>query len=136
MIQPPGEGSPMPGSQRPSGPRTARMLRASGCMRVMVCARGNDANGKPLASHCGLPVPPGRHHNERVISIVIPIFNEEENLAELIGRTTAALEAAKEPWEIVFVDDGSRDRSCGILREAHAKDARIKLICLSRNFGH
>src|SRR6185436_14203353 len=92
--------------------------------------------GSQLASHSGLPVPPGSHHNERVISIVIPIFNEEENLAELIGRTTAALETAKEPWEIIFVDDGSRDRSCGILREAHAKDPRIKLICLSRNFGH
>jgi dolichol-phosphate mannosyltransferase len=71
-----------------------------------------------------------------VISVVIPIFNEEENLPELLARTTAALIATDEPWEIVFVDDGSRDRSCQILRDAHAADPRVKLLCLSRNFGH
>jgi dolichol-phosphate mannosyltransferase len=71
-----------------------------------------------------------------VISVVIPIFNEEENLPELLRRTAAGLDETGDSWEIVFVDDGSRDRSCDILRRAHAEDPRIKLLCLSRNFGH
>jgi polyisoprenyl-phosphate glycosyltransferase len=71
-----------------------------------------------------------------VLSLVVPIFNEEENLPDLLARTTAALDSTTQPWEIIFVDDGSRDRSCRILRDAHAADPRIKLLCLSRNFGH
>lgn len=71
-----------------------------------------------------------------MISAVIPIYNEEANLPELLRRTAAALDATGRPWEIVLVDDGSRDASAGIIREAHARDPRIKLIGLSRNFGH
>src|SRR5881227_2002723 len=71
-----------------------------------------------------------------MLSAVIPIYNEEENLSQLLARTTAALESTGQAWEIVFVDDGSRDRSAAIIREAHAADPRVKLIALSRNFGH
>ena len=71
-----------------------------------------------------------------MISVVIPIFNEEETLPELLRRTTTALDATGRPWELLFVDDGSRDRSADLLRAAHATDPRIKLITLSRNFGH
>jgi glycosyltransferase involved in cell wall biosynthesis len=71
-----------------------------------------------------------------MISVVIPIYNEEENLPELLARTSVALESTGHQWEIVLVDDGSADASAQIIRQAHAKDPRIKLIALSRNFGH
>src|ERR1700742_2212427 len=71
-----------------------------------------------------------------MISIVVPIFNEEENLPELRKRLTESLDSTKEDWEIVCVNDGSRDRSLQILRQMHSEDSRIKVLNLSRNFGH
>ncbi len=71
-----------------------------------------------------------------MISIVIPIFNEQENLPELRRRLATAMDSAGEPWEAVLVDDGSRDDSPRILREFHAQDPRFKIVTLSRNFGH
>jgi dolichol-phosphate mannosyltransferase len=70
------------------------------------------------------------------VSVVIPIYNEEANLPELLRRTAAALDRTGPPWEIVVVDDGSRDGSAAIVRAAHAADPRVKLVSLSRNFGH
>jgi glycosyltransferase involved in cell wall biosynthesis len=71
-----------------------------------------------------------------MISVVIPIYNEEENLPEVLQRTTRALESIGEDWEVIVIDDGSADGSAAIVRSAHANDGRIKLIGLSRNFGH
>src|SRR5271154_7200215 len=71
-----------------------------------------------------------------MISIVIPIFNEQENLPELRRRLTAAMEAAKQDWEAVMVDDGSRDDSPRIMEEFCREDGRFKIVTLSRNFGH
>jgi polyisoprenyl-phosphate glycosyltransferase len=71
-----------------------------------------------------------------MISIVIPIFNEQENLPELCRRIAAAMAPAGDPWEAVLVDDGSRDESPRILQEIHAQDGRFKIVSLSRNFGH
>jgi dolichol-phosphate mannosyltransferase len=71
-----------------------------------------------------------------MLSAVIPIYNEEGTLPELLRRTTAALESTGQPWELLFVDDGSRDASPQLLRAAHAADPRVKLLTLSRNFGH
>jgi glycosyltransferase involved in cell wall biosynthesis len=71
-----------------------------------------------------------------MLSVVIPIFNEEENLPDLLARTTTALASTNQPWELIFVDDGSKDRSPQLLHEAHTRDPRIKLLRLSRNFGH
>ena len=73
------------------------------------------------------------HH---MVSIVIPIFNEQENLAELRRRLVAAMEGTGVEWEAVMVDDGSRDDSPGILRKMHEEDGRFKIVTLSRNFGH
>jgi polyisoprenyl-phosphate glycosyltransferase len=70
------------------------------------------------------------------ISVVVPIYNEQENLAELRRRMTAALDATRLAWELILVNDGSRDRSAEIIRGFHVEDARIKLVDLSRNFGH
>lgn len=71
-----------------------------------------------------------------MISVVVPIFNEEENLAELRRRMAAALDETGEAWELILVNDGSLDGSARLIREFHAQDPRIKLIDLSRNFGH
>ncbi len=71
-----------------------------------------------------------------MFSVVAPVFNEEQLLPEFYRRTVAALEPLNEPFEIVLVNDGSRDRSPEIMRELHAQDARVKVINFSRNFGH
>jgi polyisoprenyl-phosphate glycosyltransferase len=68
-------------------------------------------------------------------SLVIPVFNEEEVLPLLLERLGALSERLPGGWEAVFVDDGSRDRSASLLSEAHARDPRIRLVELSRNFG-
>jgi dolichol-phosphate mannosyltransferase len=70
------------------------------------------------------------------LTIVIPIHNEEENLPELIGRLHAVLAAVIIPYEILFIDDGSTDRSLDVLREFHRQDPRIVVLVLARNFGH
>jgi dolichol-phosphate mannosyltransferase len=68
---------------------------------------------------------------------VVPIFNEESNLPELRRRLVASLESTSEQnWEVLFVSDGSKDNSEQMIAGYHAEDSRLKLICLSRNFGH
>jgi len=71
-----------------------------------------------------------------MISVVVPIFNEQENLPELRTRISAALDATNEPWELLLVNDGSKDDSASIIRAMHTEDPRIKGVFLSRNFGH
>jgi glycosyltransferase involved in cell wall biosynthesis len=71
-----------------------------------------------------------------MISVVVPIFNEQENLPALRQRLVAAMETCGKDWEIVFVDDGSRDESPRILLGFHREDPRLKILSLSRNFGH
>jgi glycosyltransferase involved in cell wall biosynthesis len=71
-----------------------------------------------------------------MISIVIPIFNEEENLQNLYTRLTNAAPKWKEDYEIVLVDDGSRDNSLKIMKSFAEKDSHIRVVKLSRNFGH
>lgn len=70
------------------------------------------------------------------LSVVVPCFNEQEVLPDLRRRLLAALERVPMPWELVFVDDGSTDRTLELLSEMHAQDPRFKVISLSRNFGH
>ena len=68
-------------------------------------------------------------------SVVIPAFNEEENLEVLYTRLTRVMVSLGEPYEIVFVDDGSTDGSFQILRDLHQKDNNVKAIRFTRNFG-
>ena len=70
-----------------------------------------------------------------VISIVIPVFNEEGNLATLYREVTEVLESYGRPYEILFVDDGSTDASFAILASLHSGDPRVQVIRLRRNFG-
>ncbi len=70
------------------------------------------------------------------ISIVIPVYNESEGIDELYRRTTSAMSSFSDSFEIICVDDGSRDTSLSQLIAYHEKDPRFKVISLSRNFGH
>jgi dolichol-phosphate mannosyltransferase len=70
------------------------------------------------------------------VSVVIPVFNEQENLPELHRRLTATLGQAGEPYELVFVDDGSRDTSVTLLHDLARIDRRVTVVELARNFGH
>jgi dolichol-phosphate mannosyltransferase len=71
------------------------------------------------------------------LSVAIPVHNEESVLAELLQRLRAVLDSVRGgPHEIVFVDDGSTDRTFEMLAEAAKGDERIVVVSLSRNFGH
>src|SRR4030066_178289 len=70
------------------------------------------------------------------ISVVIPIYNEEELIEKLFERCIAGLEGITNDFEIICVDDGSTDKSLSKLVECHNKDNRFKVLVLSRNFGH
>jgi len=69
-------------------------------------------------------------------SLVIPIYNEEENLAELYRRISAVMDRMDGPVELILINDGSRDRSLELLRKLHEKDSRISYLSFARNFGH
>jgi polyisoprenyl-phosphate glycosyltransferase len=71
-----------------------------------------------------------------VLSVVIPVFEEGENIPVLYARLTAVLEGVEPDYEIVFVDDGSRDSSLDILHELAEKDPHVTVVELARNFGH
>ncbi|MDH3845855.1 MAG: glycosyltransferase family 2 protein, partial [Myxococcales bacterium] len=70
------------------------------------------------------------------LSLIIPVYNEEANIAELDRRLKDLLREINETWEVVFVDDGSQDRSPEMLHELAAAEPRYKVISFSRNFGH
>jgi glycosyltransferase involved in cell wall biosynthesis len=70
-----------------------------------------------------------------MLSIVIPVHNEERSILPLYDRLTAVLESLRRPFEILFVDDASTDRSFELLANLVETDARLKVIRLRRNFG-
>jgi glycosyltransferase involved in cell wall biosynthesis len=70
------------------------------------------------------------------ISVVVPIYNEEETLDRLLERLVPAMESIGCDWEVLFVNDGSSDRSEAMLRAYHERDPRLKVLNFSRNFGH
>lgn len=70
------------------------------------------------------------------LSIVIPLYNEEKNLARLHERLMEVLGKLSTNWEIIFVDDGSTDKTLKILEELASEHANIKAVSLTRNFGH
>lgn len=70
------------------------------------------------------------------LSVVIPVYNEEMNIGKLYQRLCNALEPMNTDWEVVYVNDGSKDRSLSILKGLSESDNRVKYIDFSRNFGH
>jgi len=71
-----------------------------------------------------------------VLSIVVPCYNEEAVIAEFHRRVVAALAAIELDLEIIYTDDGSLDQTANILRELQQEDRRVRVVSLSRNFGH
>lgn len=69
-------------------------------------------------------------------SIVAPCYNEEGGLHELYRRITEVMDSLGEPWELVLINDGSRDRTGEIMRELRNADARVRIVDFARNFGH
>ncbi len=68
-------------------------------------------------------------------SVVVPFHNEEENVTTLYDRLKAVMEQVNDPFELVFVDDGSRDRTYRLLEEIAAVDSRVLVVKLRRNYG-
>ena len=81
---------------------------------------------------------PGKDMSDQfILSIAVPIYNEEDTLAEMVRRTLAVLDHIPGgPHQLLFVDDGSSDGTMHVLEQAARSDSRISVISLSRNFGH
>ncbi len=71
-----------------------------------------------------------------MISIVIPIFNEEETILALYARLKKVFDEVRDEFEVIFVNDGSRDLSLALIKDIHNKNKRCKALSFSRNFGH
>ena len=71
-----------------------------------------------------------------VYTIIAPIYNEIENIPHLYARVSEVMEQTSQPWELVLVDDGSKDGSTDALRELGKKDERVRPVIFARNFGH
>lgn len=69
------------------------------------------------------------------LSLIVPVFNEEDAIPRFLAEVTAKLQSLDARLEILFVDDGSRDRTYEVILAAAAKDARVRYVKLSRNFG-
>jgi len=69
-------------------------------------------------------------------SVIIPVFNEEENIQMLYERLSGVMAALSPDFELLFVNDGSKDQTFPMVKALAAKDSRIRYINLSRNFGH
>lgn len=71
-----------------------------------------------------------------MLSLVIPIFNEEKLIDDLVKRTVSAVESFSSGYEVIFVDDGSTDNSLNSLLSWQQKNKKLKILSLSKNFGH
>lgn len=69
------------------------------------------------------------------LSLIVPVLNEEESVAIFVDTVVPILGAEEIDWEILFIDDGSTDKTAMIVKSLHEKDNRIKLLSFSRNFG-
>ncbi len=76
------------------------------------------------------------NNNKPVYSIIAPCFNEEKVLPELYRRVCQVMDQTGESWELILVNDGSRDQTPKIMHDLRAADSRVKLIDFTRNFGH
>jgi dolichol-phosphate mannosyltransferase len=71
-----------------------------------------------------------------MLSVVVPIYNEEENIPAFHTAIRSVMEGMEEHWEVIYVNDGSRDKSLSLLVEIQQRDPRVSVVEFSRNFGH
>ncbi len=69
------------------------------------------------------------------ISIVVPFYDEQKNVSSLYVKITEAMDQVGEPYEMIFVDDGSKDDTYRVLQEIYEHDRRVNLLRMRRNFG-
>jgi len=87
------------------------------------------------------PKPSGQQQQDRLnlagksVSVVIPLYNEEESLVELSVSLKKVMDSLRTSWEVLFIDDGSTDRSYSKLQEIHRVNSRFKCIRFKRNYG-
>jgi undecaprenyl-phosphate 4-deoxy-4-formamido-L-arabinose transferase len=81
------------------------------------------------------PAPHPAEATVPAVSLVIPVFNEEATLEELYRRVTATLEELGKPYEVIVVDDGSRDGTWAIVERLVGEDGRVRAVRFKRNFG-
>lgn len=74
--------------------------------------------------------------SEPIFSVIVPIFNELENLPLLYERVRNMMDSTGETWELILVDDGSSDGSTDVIRQLAAQDPRVRPVIFARNFGH
>ena len=74
--------------------------------------------------------------DQESLSVVVPVYNEVDNLPQLYEAVTGQLDRIGLPYELIFVNDGSHDPSLEVLRQLSARNPRVKVVSLSRNFGH
>jgi len=70
------------------------------------------------------------------ISLIIPCYNEEEVIETAYGRISKVMESLDSPYEIIFINDGSKDRTLSLLEKISGSDQNVKVLGFSRNFGH
>lgn len=80
-------------------------------------------------------VPVGAPARTAAISVVVPVHNEAEHIAPLYAEIRAVLDDNREPWELIFVNDGSSDETLARLRALQRRDARVRVLDLDGNFG-
>ncbi len=93
-------------------------------VNVVDCAPGSDA-AKELRNDMTIPE----------ISVIIPVYNEEDNLELLYEKLLISLTGTKRTWEVILIDDGSKDTSFAELQKLAANDKRIKVVRFVRNYG-
>jgi len=94
-----------------------------------------DSVKNPLPDAGGIAVNCGNTDSQTYISIVIPVYNEEESLLHLYESLSAVLEKLGKTYEVILIDDGSKDNSYAVLVEIHNKNKNFKIIRFRRNFG-
>jgi glycosyltransferase involved in cell wall biosynthesis len=86
------------------------------------------AQGGRKSAACGCPCAPA-------VSLIVPVYNEEENIAPLAEEIRAAMARIENTWELCFVDDGSTDRSLDAVKAEAAADPRVRYIAFAENRG-
>ena len=81
------------------------------------------------------PLPDLTEDDRPDVSLVVPVFNEERTIQEVVEQAVAVLEGDSRTFEVIVVDDGSRDGTWAAIERLHAGDGRIKAVRFKRNFG-
>jgi glycosyltransferase involved in cell wall biosynthesis len=92
-------------------------------------------NATPPLAHATVGAERAARPGGRTLTVVIPVFNEERSIDCLVAVLIPVLDATGLAWDVIFVDDGSRDGSLKALRTINARDGRFRAVSFSRNFG-